>query len=93
MSLIERTISISFRHRVYFTKNLFGLGNPLFKDVLAGEFGQLPKALVVLDESLHLAQPALAPQVETWFKTNAEAVKLDAALRQELAGRLRDRPN
>lgn len=76
MSLIERTISIRFQHRVHFTKNLFGLGNSLLKDVLAGEAGQLPKVFVVLDESLHSAQPALAQQIETWFKNNANAVQL-----------------
>jgi 3-dehydroquinate synthase len=79
MSLIERTISISFQHRVYFAKNVFGLGNPLLKEVLAGERGQLPKVLVVLDESLHLAQPALAPQIETWFKNNGGTSRLVCA--------------
>jgi 3-dehydroquinate synthase len=79
MSLIERTVSISFQHRVHFTKNVFGLGNSLLKDVLAGGQGQVPKVFLVLDESLHLAQPALAPQIETWFKNNAEAVHLVCA--------------
>jgi len=79
MSLIERTVSISFQHRVHFTKNIFGLANSLLKDVLAGGHGQVPKVFLVLDESLHLAQPALAPQIETWFKNNAEAVQLVCA--------------
>jgi len=79
MSLIERTVSISFQHRVHFTKNIFGLGNSLLKDVLMGGHGQVPKVFLVLDESLHLAQPALAPQIETWFKNNAEAVQLVCA--------------
>ena len=79
MSLIERTISIQFQHRIHFTKNVFGLGNPLLTSVLAGGGGQVPKVLVVLDESLHLSQPALAPQIESWFKRHAEAVKLVCA--------------
>lgn len=79
MSLIERTVSVSFQHRVHFAKNLFGLGNPLLKEVLVGERGQIPKVLVVLDESLHLAQPALAPQIETWFKNNGESSRLVCA--------------
>ena len=79
MSLIERTISIQFQHRVHFTKNVFGLGNPLLTMVLAGGGGQVPKVLVVLDESLHLAQPALTPQIETWFKRHADAAKLVCA--------------
>jgi len=76
MSLIERTVSINFQHRVHFTKHVFGLGNSLLKDVLVGGHGQVPKVFLVLDESLHLAQPGLAPQIETWFKHNAEAVHL-----------------
>ena len=79
MSLIERTISIQFQHRVHFTKNVFGLGNPLLTTVLGGGGGQVPKVLVVLDESLHLAQPALAPQMETWFKRHSDTVKLVCA--------------
>ncbi len=76
MPLIERTISISFQHRVHFTKNVFGLGNSVLKEALAGGGGQVPKVLIVLDESLHLAQPALAPHIETWFRQNAEALQL-----------------
>ena len=59
MSLIERTISISFQHRVFFAKNIFGLSNSLLMEVLVGGHGQVPKALVAIDESLHLAVPAL----------------------------------
>src|SRR5256885_2091725 len=111
MALIERTISITFQHRVFFTRNVFGLGNPLLKDVLAGHFGSPsprdkgagrgdmpiknvppppapllhpmeergqapPKVLVVLDESLHDAQPALVPQLETYFKPIADCAQL-----------------
>ena len=79
MSLIERTVSVSFQHRVLFAKNVFGLGNPLLKEVLVGERGQMTKVLVVLDESLHLAQPALAPQIETWFKNNGDTSYLVCA--------------
>jgi 3-dehydroquinate synthase len=68
MSTIERTITVSLRHRVFFTRNVFGLGNPVLKDVLIAEPGQVAKALVVLDESLHQAQPALIQQIESYFK-------------------------
>ncbi|MFM1769748.1 MAG: 3-dehydroquinate synthase [Verrucomicrobiota bacterium] len=78
MSLIERTISVSFRHQVHFTRNAFGLGNPVLRNILAASPGAIPRALVVLDESLHEAQPALAPQIETYFKTIADCVQLVA---------------
>ncbi|MEY2408266.1 MAG: 3-dehydroquinate synthase [Verrucomicrobiota bacterium] len=76
MTLVERNFSVSFRHRVYFTRHIFSLGNPLLKDVLEGQAGLPPKVLVVLDESLHEVQPALVPQIETYFKTIADCVHL-----------------
>src|SRR5262245_54043234 len=76
MSSIERTITVQFQHRIHFTKNIFGLGNALLQEVLAGEEGEVPKVLVLLDESLHQAQPALVPQIETWFRNHAASLKL-----------------
>ena len=74
--LIERTIQISFQHRVYFTRDAFGLENPLLKQVLqpGPEEGAL-KALVVVDEGLHRAQPSLVGRVENYFAFD-ESVKL-----------------
>ncbi len=76
MSVIERTITVSFPHRVHFTRNVFGLANGVLKSVLSGGTGQPPKVLVLLDESLHKAQPALAPQIESWFNANAATARL-----------------
>ncbi len=76
MALIERTIQIGFPHRVYFTRNVFGLANPLLKDVLAGPASQTAKAFLVLDESLHATQPGLAQNIETYFATCADCLKL-----------------
>lgn len=68
MSLIERTIQVSFKQRVFFTRDVFGLVNPLLKDVLLdGRNKQAPKVLVVLDESLHQAQPDLSRKIEQYF--------------------------
>ena len=79
MSTIERTIELRFRHRIFFTKNVFGLGNLKLKEVLVGEGSLIPKVLVIVDESLHHAQPALGPQIESWFKNQAEVLRLVAA--------------
>ncbi|HUR46686.1 MAG TPA: 3-dehydroquinate synthase [Candidatus Saccharimonadales bacterium] len=68
MPLIERTIDISFKHRVFFTGDVFGEHNPLLKDILSeGKNGGTPKVLVVMDESLHKAQPNLAGKVGAYF--------------------------
>ena len=77
MTVIERTIQVGFQHRVFFTKNAFGAANPLLRDVLAaGDAGQVHKALLVLDESLHAARPALARDIETYFSAHASCLKL-----------------
>ena len=77
MSPIERTIQISFQQRIYFTRDVFELSNLMLKEVLMnGETGQLPKALVLLDESLHVAQPALARKVIAYFARFVDDLKL-----------------
>src|SRR6266481_1264202 len=77
MSLIERTIQLSFQHRVYFTRHAFGVTNGLLRDLLLnGRSGQAAKALVVLDESLHRAQPNLAHSIEAYFSAFGERLEL-----------------
>jgi len=68
MAPLERTIQIRFQQKVCFTRDVFALSNPLLNDVLrSGESGPTSKAMLVLDESLHRAQPALARQIESYF--------------------------
>src|SRR5438552_3020346 len=77
MSPIERTIQICFQQKVYFTRRVFDSQNPLLEKVLRnGEDNTLSAALVVLDESLHRAQPALAPQIESYFSRTDHGLKL-----------------
>src|SRR5437660_3535543 len=77
MSLIERTIKLSFQQRVYFTRGVFDPANTLLQEVLANaETAQPVKALLLLDESLHLAQPALRPKIEAYFARRPEFLRL-----------------
>jgi 3-dehydroquinate synthase len=55
---------------------MFGLSNPLLKEVIEGPAGSPPKVLIVLDESLHTAQPALVHQIDTYFKTISDCAQL-----------------
>jgi 3-dehydroquinate synthase len=66
MQTIARTIRVEFDHRVYFTRGLFAPSNSLLQTVLA-EPGRVPKVLVVLDEGLAQARPALAAAIQTYF--------------------------
>lgn len=80
MSLIERTIQISFRQQVYFTRGVFALNNSLLGDVLAQDrSNQVPKILFVVDESLHAAQPRLARSIEDYFTSRRQHLNLVCA--------------
>lgn len=77
MRAIERTIQVSFQQRVFFTRDVFAPSNPLLKDILcAPNDRQVPKVLIVLDESLHLAQPALEPKIQAWFAARRDCLNL-----------------
>src|SRR5437899_9376249 len=68
MSCIERTIQISFKHRVYFTRDVFGATNPLLRDLLNSQRSSVvPRVLVVVDESLNSAQRELTRKIESYF--------------------------
>jgi 3-dehydroquinate synthase len=80
MSCIERTIQVSYRHRVYFTRGVFGAGNDLLKQVLALEKSNaIVKALVVVDETLAEAQPNLIRDIEACFARHSAELKLVCA--------------
>lgn len=77
MSLIERTVQLSFQQRVFFTKYVFALSNPLLAEILTNERStQVPKVLMVLDESLHVAQPGLVRNIEAYFAAHTQRIKL-----------------
>ncbi|MGD0814356.1 MAG: 3-dehydroquinate synthase [Verrucomicrobiota bacterium] len=75
MGSIKRTISVSFEHRVYFTRGVFGVSNSLLQSVLA-EPARVPKVLAVLDESLAAGQPLLVKSIESYFAACAGRLEL-----------------
>jgi 3-dehydroquinate synthase len=77
MSLIERTFTVRYRHRVRFADRVFDPANPTLRDILcdAGEGGP-HKVLIVLDESLAQTQPELARDVESYFAAHDDALLL-----------------
>lgn len=76
MSFIQRTIKVSFEHRVHFTRNVFAPDNSLLKNVLAEGSAHRAKTLVVLDEALSVAQPELIKQIEQYFSSWSAVVQL-----------------
>ena len=77
MSGIEREIQVGFKLRVYFTQSVFQVANSLLKEVLVNhEPGEPKRALMVLDESLAVAQPGLLRSIEEYFAAFASELKL-----------------
>ncbi len=67
-TLIQRTLQVSFRHQVFFTRGVFQKRNPLLREVLSdGHPSASRKVLVILDEALSLAQPRLTSSIEAYF--------------------------
>jgi 3-dehydroquinate synthase len=80
MPVIERTITVNWRHQVHFTHDVFAPANPLLRDVLIGDGARTRhKALVVLDEALAQAQPGLARGIEAYFAAHANTLELVCA--------------
>ncbi len=77
MPSIERTITVAWRHQVYFTHGVFDAENPRLREVMINGEARLPrKALLVLDEALAKAQPTLVQQIHAYFKTHADTISL-----------------
>jgi len=68
---IERTITISFAHRIYFTRSVFSPHNPLLAGLLSPA-----KALVIIDQGVACAFPALPGQIDSYFSSDACPAKL-----------------
>ncbi len=77
MSVIERSIEIGYQLQVLFTHNAFDPANLTLQRVLRDDANATHrKALVVLDESLSLAQPSLARRISDFFAAHSLGPKL-----------------
>jgi 3-dehydroquinate synthase len=74
MSVIQRSIQAGWQLRVFFTEDVFSADNVVLKTTLADAAPR--KVLIVIDESLAVAQPALARQIEKYFAGNAGRLSL-----------------
>ncbi|HXI70323.1 MAG TPA: 3-dehydroquinate synthase [Verrucomicrobiae bacterium] len=74
MSVIQRSIQAGWQLRVFFTEDVFAPDNVVLKTALADAAPR--KVLVVVDESLALAQPELSRAVENYFAVHAAGLYL-----------------
>jgi len=77
LSVIERQIEVSYRHKILFTKGLFEPENELFCDTLAnGQLDCTHKVLIVMDESLCRAQSQLIEKIKSYFSMRKDRLNL-----------------
>jgi 3-dehydroquinate synthase len=77
MSLIQRSIQVGYRLRVFFTQNVFDPANVVLKNALDEDTLAAPhKVLVVVDEALAQAQTELTRRIENYFANHATRLHL-----------------
>jgi 3-dehydroquinate synthase len=80
MPHLEQTIEVRWRHQVHFTKDVFAPTNPLLAKVLQGEstamVSRVAKVLIIIDEALAQARPALLAEIEAYFLAHTKSLNL-----------------
>ena len=74
MSLLQRSIQVTWQLRVFFTEDAFAPENPLLLEVMADAAPR--KVLVVLEDRLAQAHPQLEDQVTNYFALHAGWLQL-----------------
>lgn len=80
LTTIQQDLQVSFRYPVHFTRDLFAADNPLLKDVVAHDAGDLPrKLLVVVDRGVYRHHSQLLRQIEAYCRRYSEVLTLVGA--------------
>ena len=74
MAVIQRQIQVGWQLRVFFTEDVFAPENLTLRDALAD--AEPRKVLVVIEDSLGQARPALEKQIERYFAKYAKELQL-----------------
>jgi len=74
---IERTITVPFAHRIFFTRSVFSLENHLLAELIPRTASGSPaKALVVIDQGVAEAFPPLNDQLASYFSRKDSPLRL-----------------
>ena len=80
MPIIERTLHLSYRHRVLFTDGVFSPENPLLAGILLENASRKPvRTLVTVDAQLAASTPTLPADIERYFAHRAGLIELAGA--------------
>lgn len=75
--MIQKTLHITYSHRVYFTRGVFDLANGLLASICEeGRGNRVAKVFVIIDEAVVDALPSLCLSIEKYFETNAQGLNL-----------------
>ncbi len=76
--MIQRSIPITFQHRVSFTHSAFDAKNLTLRDLVADscELGEQSKVLVLLDSGVAESNPGLAEKISQYFAVHADTLNL-----------------
>jgi 3-dehydroquinate synthase len=75
--MLERPITLTYTHRVLFTRDVFAVDNVAIGRVLAqGSQQRIPKSLVFLDSRVAAAMPHLMGQIVQFARANPEVFQL-----------------
>ena len=69
VDVLFQPITLTFEHRVYFTRDAFALENAVLETVLTG------RVLVFLDGGVAAARPELAGLIEAWMASRGPALR------------------
>ncbi len=74
MEFLQQSFSVKFEYKVFFTNHLFSRNNAGFSDFLKENksAGTVQKMLVVIDEGVHQAHPALVSDIRNYFEKTPE---------------------
>jgi 3-dehydroquinate synthase len=73
---IERTITVPFAHRVYFTRSIFAPQNQLLANLLTPASRERAKVLIVIDAGVTKSFPALVESITAYFADPSCPAKL-----------------
>ncbi len=78
--LIEQKISIPADYQVYFTRDVFDLGNPVLRQEILRQSELQVSAAVFVDASVMAADPALEQKITDYFTASAQINLLSAPI-------------
>ncbi|HMO64792.1 MAG TPA: 3-dehydroquinate synthase [Verrucomicrobiota bacterium] len=76
MPRLVRTITVSWRHQVFFSDGVFDRFNPTLRDVLVNGGARPARVLLVVEEALVRSRPGLPAEIGAYFAAHAPALEL-----------------